>query len=193
MLTNPRLSGDVMAIVTLTLFMHITERHRWLFISLVVVRSAGSFALIAINSMRGEEIWGRELMETTPIRLRVSGGAPSLWFMESCMRAGFCCCQRQVLDSNQNSQRERRAREKARVSPENHRLHMPSAWSWSWGGAVQPRQPEEGFRLPSGSKGYIEAITNLVCLIFSNQRLSGAVFCVMWGLQVLADSEIVCK
>lgn len=99
-----------MMIVALTLFMHIMERHGCLFISLVVVPSAESFALITINSTRGEEIWGRELMETTPPWLRASGGALSLWFMEGCRRAPCWCCQRQILDSNQNSKRERKGK-----------------------------------------------------------------------------------
>lgn len=66
-------------------------------------------------------------------------------------------------------------------------LHIP------WEGEVKPPQPEKCFRLLLGSKWHIEAIINSVCLIFSNQGLFGPVFCGMWKLQVLANSEIMGK
>lgn len=164
-----------MTIVALTLFMHIAERHRCLFISLAVVPSAESFALIAIISRRVEEIWGRELMETTPRWLRGCGGAPCLWFTESCMRAPFCCCQRQVLNSYQNSKRERRSKGKG-----NHQSSEPQA---ACGFSLELELGRCG-GAPTTWELFQAAprkqIKNSVCLIFSNQGLFGAGLCVMW-------------
>lgn len=63
---NLRLSGYVMMIVGLTLFMHIIEMHRHLFSSLIVASSAKNFSLVSINSIRKEKIWDRKLMEISP-------------------------------------------------------------------------------------------------------------------------------